>query len=133
MVFRRRSLPSSLAEPFERFLGLIPALERAKAALTASIPSTRLPGRPLAEALLEFEEGLREVRREMDAWRVHEVEEAWLRASDGLGEAMALAARVRTHAPGPEGYEQLIGLIGDLIRPLESFSAAADRFRELRT
>jgi len=133
VVFRRRSPPPSLAEPFARFLALIPTLERAKAALTASIPGTRLPGRPLAESLLEFEEGLREVRRGMDAWRAPEVEEAWLRASEGLGEAMALAARVRTQAAGPEGFEQLIGLVGDLIQPLEPFSAAADRFRELRT
>ena len=133
MVFRRRSLPAELADPFAAFRRLIPALERAKAALTASVPGTRLPGRPLGETLLEFEDGLREVRGGMDSWRKPEVEDAWLRASLGLDEAMALAAGVRTEPPALHGFEQLIGLIGDLIQPLESFSAVVDRFRELRT
>lgn len=133
MALRRRRLPAGLEEPFAAFRRLIQTLERAKAALTASVPGTRMPGRPLAETLLEFEEGLHEVRRGMDAWRVPELEDAWLAASRGLAEAAALAARVRTQGSAPEAFEQLIGLIGDLLEPLEAFSPAAGRFRDLRS
>jgi hypothetical protein len=61
-VFRRRRLPEHLQRAFGAFEAIVPPLERAKAALTESVPGTRLPGRPLAETLLEFEEGLREVQ-----------------------------------------------------------------------
>jgi hypothetical protein len=131
-MFRRRSLPEHLREPYRAFEALVPPLEHAKAALTDSVPGTRLPGRPLAETLLEFEEGLREVAGGMDAWRIPEVEEAWLVASAGLDEARSLAERVRVEAPPPVGFEGLIGLIGDLLAPLDAFAAAEERFWELR-
>lgn len=107
-------------------------LERAKAALTESVPGTRLPGRPLGETLWEFETGLREVRAGMDGWRVPEVEGQWSAASAGLDDALELAERLRTEARAPVGFEGLIGVIGDLLAPLEAFEAAATRFRELQ-
>ena len=110
----------------------MPELERAKAALTGSVPGTRLPGRPLAETLWEFETGLREVRARMDGWRAPEVEEQWSAASAGLDEALELAERLRTEARAPLGFEGLIGVIGDLLAPLEAFEASATRFRELQ-
>lgn len=131
-MFRRKRLPEPLAERYRAFEAIVPPLERAKAALTESVPGTRLPGRPLAETLLEFEEGLSEVTAGMGAWRAPEVEEAWLAASRGLDEARALAERVRVEAPPPVGFEGLIGLIGDLLAPLEAFEAAERWFGGLR-
>src|SRR3990170_5003989 len=133
VIFRRRRLPEHLAAPFEAFQALVPMLERAKAALTESVPGTRLPGRPLAETLWEFEEGLRAVDQGMPAWRISEVEPQWLAARDGVREALSLAQRLRGESPEPAGFEGLIGLIGDLLAPLEAFEAAAERFRELRS
>ena len=132
MIRRRRRLPEELEGPARTFDELVPALERAKAALTESVPGTRLPGRPLAETLWEFETGLREVRAGMDGWRAPEVEDEWTAASSGLDEALALAERLRTDARAPAGFEALIGVIGDLLAPLEAFVAAATRFRELQ-
>ena len=95
------------------------------------MPGTRLPGRPLAETLSEFEDGLREVRGGMDAWRTPELEPEWDACSRGLDGSLALADRVRTEGAHPEGFEGLIGLIGDLLSPLDAFEPAAARFREL--
>jgi hypothetical protein len=131
-VVRRRRLPEHLEERRRAFEAIVPPLEAAKAALTASVPGTRLPGRPLAETLAEFEEGLRRVREGMDEWRDPELEDAWLGASAGLDEALALAERIRIGAPDPGGFEGLIGLISDLLAPLDAFRAADERFRELR-
>jgi len=124
-------LPEHLEGPASAFDDLLPPLERATAALTGSVPGTRLPGRPLAETLWEFEAGLREVREGMDAWRSPDVEPEW-EACSGLDEALALADRVRTEGAQPEGFEGLIGLIGDLLAPLDAFELASTRFRELR-
>ncbi|HJS25678.1 MAG TPA: hypothetical protein VJ913_00945 [Actinomycetota bacterium] len=131
-MLRRRRLPEELRASSRAFDELIPVLERAKAALTESVPGTRLPGRPLAETLWEFETGLREVRARMDGWRASEVEEQWFAAASGLDAALALADRVRTEAAAPQGFEGLIGVIGDLLAPLDAFEAAAARFRELQ-
>ena len=132
MSLRRRRLPEHLEAPAKAFDDLLPPLERAKAALTGSVPGTRLPGRPLAETLSEFEDGLREVRDGMDAWRSADVEPEWEACWRGLDEALEFADRVRTEGVQPEGFEGLIGLIGDLLAPLDAFERASTRFRELR-
>ena len=132
MSLRRRRLPEHLEAPAKAFDDLLPPLERARAALTGSVPGTRLPGRPLAETLSEFEDGLREVRDGMDAWRSADVEPEWDACSRGLDEALEFADRVRTEGLQPEGFEGLIGLIGDLLAPLDAFERASTRFRELR-
>ena len=132
MIRRRKRLPDHLEAPSRALDELIGSLERARAALTESVPGTRLPGRPLAESLSEFEDGLREVRARMGGWRAPEVDQAWLDASAGLDEAMGLAERVRTEGVPPQGFEGLIGLIGDLLAPLDAFERAVVRFRELR-
>jgi hypothetical protein len=129
---RRRRLPEHLEAPAKAFDDLLPPLERAKAALTGSVPGTRLPGRPLAETLSEFEDGLREVRDGLDAWRSADIEHEWEACSRGLDEALEFADRVRTEGVQPEGFEGLIGLIGDLLAPLDAFERASTRFRELR-
>lgn len=132
MSLRRRRLPEHLEAPARAFDDLLPPLERARAALTGSVPGTRLPGRPLAETLSEFEDGLREVRDGMDAWRSADVEPEWEACSRGLDEALEFADRVRTEGVQPEGFEGLVGLIGDLLAPLDAFERASTRFRELR-
>ena len=132
MSLRRRRLPEHLEAPARAFDDLLPPLERARAALTGSVPGTRLPGRPLAETLSEFEDGLREVRDGMGAWRSADVEPEWEACSRGLDEALEFADRVRTEGVQPEGFEGLIGLIGDLLATLDAFERASTRFRELR-
>jgi hypothetical protein len=79
----------------------------------------------------EFEDGLREVRDGMAAWRSPDVEPEWVACSRGLDEALALSDRVRTEGSPPEGFEELIGLIGDLLAPLDAFEGASARFGEL--
>jgi len=132
VTLRRRRLPEELREPARAFDDLVPVLERAKAALTDAVPGTRLPGRPLAEALWAFESGLRGVGERMGAWRALEVETEWVAAESGLADSLERAERLRTRDVEPGGFEELIGVVGDLLAPLEAFEAAAARFRELR-
>lgn len=131
-MLRRRRLPPDLQPAFDAFAGVMACVERGSAALTESVPSTRFGGRPLADTLLEFEEALDEAAVGMAAWRRPEVEDAWSLADTGLRTARQHAELVRTEAPDPGGFEGLIGLIGDLLTPLEVFAAAAEAFAGLR-
>ncbi|MFM7718205.1 MAG: hypothetical protein ACKO8G_01760 [Actinomycetota bacterium] len=128
----RRRLPPALAERLAAFRRVVAAIDAGKEALLASVPTTRLEGRPIAETLVVYEAALREAGGGMDAWRAPELEEAWTAAAAGLAEARALAERVRLEAAAPVGFEALVGLIGDLLAPLDAFEAAAERFSALR-
>jgi len=131
-MLRRKHLPPALEPAYAAFLATVEPLERGKAALTESVPGTRLPGRPLAETLLEFEEGLREAEASMPGWRVPELEDVWAVADEAIRTCLGLAERLRLEVEMPDGFEALIGTIGDLMAPLEAFGAAEERFRELR-
>ena len=132
MRLRRRRLPPELQPAFDAFVSVVAAVERGKAALTESVPSTRFAGRPLAETLHVFERELAEANAGMPSWRRPEVLAAWEAADAGLRTARELAARFRLEAPDPGGFEGLIGLIGDLLHPLEVFGDAGDAWSRLR-
>lgn len=132
-MFRRKRLPAELEEAYAAFRATVDPLERGKAALTESVPGTRLPGRPLAETLLEFEESLREAETGMAAWCAPDVAHVWEACGEAIRTCLAMAERMRLDAEMPEGFEALIGAIGDLMAPLEAFEDAERRFRDLRT
>lgn len=131
-MLRRKRLPDRLRQPFAAFIAVVQELERGKRSLTEAVPTTRLPGRPLADALSEFEEVLHAAADGMATWLCPELEEAWLAAASGLEEALRRAELLRLEAPDMVGFEGLIGTIGDLMAPLEAFEGAAERFRALR-
>lgn len=131
-MFRRKRLPAGLEQAYAAFRAAAGPLERGKAALTESVPGTRLPGRPLAETILEFEEGLHGAETGMASWRVAEVEEQWRACDEAVRACLQASERLRLEADMPVGFEALIGTIGDLMAPLEAFGDAERRFRALR-
>lgn len=132
MRLRRKRLPPELEAPFAAFCGVLDQIESANAALTEVMPTTRLPGRSLPDALLEFEEGVGRARVLMSAWRTDAVEPAWAACDHGIDEALRRARRLREEAPELEGFEGLIWAVEELMGPLEVFASAAERFHELR-
>jgi hypothetical protein len=129
-VFRR--LPEDLRPALEGFRAVVQHVERAKQSMTDAVPTTRLPGRPLAEALLEFEDELGAAQAEMPRWRTDDLETEWRACECAIERARADAEELRLAAEAPAGFEALIGTIGDLLAPLEAFALVADRFRDLR-
>jgi hypothetical protein len=130
-VLRRKRLPNHLEPVHEAFVRALEAVEEAKRAVVEAMPTSRLPGRPLPDAILEFEDHLREAAAGMDAWRAEEVEHDWERCREGVDLGLALAERVRTDPPALS-FDGTAFLIQDLIAPLEPFEEAAERFRALR-
>ena len=131
MILRRKRPSPEVQSSFAAFHDVLVHLEPAKAALTEVMPTTRLPGRPLPDALAEFEEGLDRSQALMPAWRAQEVESEWIACERGLTEARDRARRFREDAPELGGFEGLIWAVEELMSPLDAFAVAAERFREL--
>jgi hypothetical protein len=131
-MLRRRRLPPELDTSLQGLRAVVVEVEEAKRAMTATVPTTRLPGTPLAEALFELEERLGEARLRMPAWRDPAVEREWRACDAALVESLRRAAELREQAPELGGFEGLIWAVDRLLTPLESFEAAAERFRTLR-
>ena len=131
MILRRKRSSPELQTSFAAFLDVLEHLEPAKAVLTEVMPTTRVPGRPLPDALAEFEEGLRRAERLMPAWRTSTLETEWDACERGLVEARERARRFRTDAPELGGFEGLIWAVEELMAPLDGFATAAERFRQL--
>jgi hypothetical protein len=121
-VFGRR------ANDGDVFGRVLTEVEVAKEDLVASVPSHRgVPTRPVADALIGFESGLRRAADALDGWRSPEPE---LRTScrAGVNEALRRAERLRLEAP-PLDYEALVAVLGELMAPLDVFEQAEARLR----
>lgn len=131
MILRRKRTTPEVQASFVAFRGVLVHLEPAKAALTDVMPTTRMPGRPLPDALAEFEEGLHRAGGRMPAWRTPEMEPEWNACRTGLDDARTRARRFREDAPEFGGFEGLIWAVEELLAPLDAFATAAERFRDL--
>lgn len=131
MILRRKRAAPEVQLAFRAFRDVLEHLEPAKTALADVMPTTRMPGRPLPDALAEFEEGLELAGERMGGWRTPAVETEWTTCDEGLSEARARARRFREDAPDVGGFEGLIWAVEELMAPLDGFATAAERFREL--
>jgi len=132
-LFPRRKVPAELAPAAEAFRRVLAELEPAKEGLAEVLPTNRLPGRPLVDALASYEGALERATALMPAWRRSEVDDVWRRCADGLTVARERASRLRNEAPDLGGFEGLLGTIQSLLDPLDPFEDAAQRFTALRT
>jgi hypothetical protein len=130
-VLKRKRIPPELEEAHAAFEATLGHVERAKERLVAAVPSARAPGRPLAEALAEYEDGLRDARRSMPAWRRSETGPEWESCDRALDEAVATAERFRLETPELP-FDALMFALQDLMVPLEAFEVAARGWRRLR-
>src|SRR5688572_9673475 len=97
-------------------------VERAKRELVAATPSPRgVQSVSIADALVSFEELLRNADSQLELWQGPERVSRVCRAA--LDEALRRAERLRLEAP-PLDYEALVAALADLIEPLEVFQDA---------
>jgi hypothetical protein len=131
-VLRRKRLPAELQPSLEAFRAVVEEVEAAKSVMTSTVPTTRLPGTPLPDALLDLEAHLGRARDRMPAWRHPAVETEWRACGEGIEESLRRASTLRAEAPELGGFEGLIWAVDQVLAPLEAFEAAAERFRSLR-
>src|SRR5262245_857704 len=130
-MFRRpRAIRPELADAHAAFASCAQTVAEARRALSAAAPSGRTAGVPLAAALAEFEELVADAGDAMPGWRRPEVEDAWRACSAGLERAAERAEELRL-AGTPAGYEELYGVLDDVMAPLDAFVPAEEAFRPL--
>jgi hypothetical protein len=127
---RRGREPPDAVIVWRAFEAVAERVEAGKAALVAAVPTARVEGRPVAEALLEFEGELRAAQERMDAWLRSEHRRLWAACRDGLDEALRMAEGARLQAQSLD-FESLVDLIGRLMEPLDPF-AEAERSLKVR-
>jgi hypothetical protein len=132
MITRRKELPAHLVARFRAFTAVLDEIEPGKAGVADVLPGTRLPGRPLRDAVEEYRRRLGDARPLMPPWRCPDLEDEWQACSAGLDRAIDRAERLLAAPADPEGFEPLLGTVEQLLDPLEPFAAAEERFRRLR-
>lgn len=132
MIGRRKELPADLRAPYEAFHAVLDEIEPAKAGLADVLPGSRLPGRPLNDAVEEYRSRLQRATPAMAAWRHPELEAVWAACVDGLAVGIERATRVLALVDEPAGFEGLLGTVEQLMDPLDPFATAEERFRTLR-
>lgn len=93
----------------------------------AVVPAGRARGRPFADALLAFDEGLRSARDAIAEWR-GAPDELRRRCDAGIVESLRRAERLRLEAPSLD-YEALVQTLAALMDPLEVFEEAERALR----
>ena|SRR5215471_11683033 len=131
-MFRRKRLPEELEPAFASFHLVLDELEPAKAGLTDVVPGSRLPGRPLRDALAGFIAHARRAGDLMEGWRRPELEPVWSACDEGLAAARADAQAMIDDPSEPVGFGALLGIVEGLLDRLEPFADAEARFSELR-
>jgi hypothetical protein len=131
-MLRRKRLSTELESALVALRAVVGEVEAAKDAMTSTVPSTRLPGTPLAEAIADYEGHLRSAHELMPAWRDPELEDEWQACDAGIRESLERARRMREDPPALGGFEGLIWAVDQVLAPLEAFEAAGERFRTLR-
>jgi hypothetical protein len=132
VIGRRKELPEGPRAPYQAFLAVLEQLEPAKAGIADVLPTTRLPGRPLRDAVEEYRDRLARAHPLMPAWRCDEVRDEWEACARGLAEALCRADRLLAQPEDPVGFEGLLGTVEQLLDPLDPFGSAAERFWHLR-
>jgi hypothetical protein len=131
-MFRRKRLPAELAPAFDAFRRVLDEIEPAKAGLTDIVPGSRLPGRPVGDAVAEFVAGVDRASALMAAWRRPQLETVWSACADGLSEARADATALLAGTTEAGGFGDLLAIVERLLDRLEPFADAEARFGELR-
>jgi hypothetical protein len=131
-MFRRKAVPDELVSSFRAFHVVLDEIEPAKAGLTDVVPGTRLPGRPLQDALEEFVTRLSRARDAMPAWRRPELEDEWAACRDGLEIALHRATALLEDGHEAAGFGSLLEVVERSLDPLEPFALAEERFASLR-
>jgi hypothetical protein len=131
-VIGRKALPAHLVSRHDAFLAVLAEIEPGKAGLADVLPGTRLPGRPLRDAVTEFRDRLIRAQDLMPAWRCPEIEVEWSACEQGVRSAIGRAVRLLEQPEDPAGFEGLLGTVEQLMDPLDPFVPAAERFRRLR-
>lgn len=132
MRFRRKTMPERLRQPHAAFQAQAERVESARTALLGCLPTGRVAAAPVPVGLELLRDELTDVRADLPAWRVPEIEERW----QACAKAVDLA--LERIPPGLERARQtdeggvLLNVVSGIVGPLDTWASAERAWLKLR-
>lgn len=124
MLRKRPPLPSDLHDAWWAFVDCAEVVEGGRRQLLATLPAGRVEPAPIGVGLDALGTAIEDAQAWMPRWRIPEMADAWDDCADGLDEANAAIPEVRRTAASPGELEDLLGVMAEVIDPLDAFADA---------
>jgi hypothetical protein len=129
-VFRRRpDLPPDLRDAWWTFVDCAEVIEGGRRQLLATLPAGRVEPAPIGVGLDAVVAAVEDARSWMPAWRIEPLEGSWRDCDAALDESLAAVPAAREFAAAPGELEDLLGLLADVVDPLDAFADAERAWR----
>lgn len=132
MRLRRKTMPERLREPHAAFEAQAERVEAARTALLGCMPTGRVARAPVPVGLELLRDELREVQRELDAWRVAEVEARWQACARSIELVLERIPSGIERAEGTDDGGVLLNVVANVVGPLDTWATAEEAWRDLR-
>lgn len=126
-MFRRKTMPQSLAPAFEQFHEQAERVQAARRVVLSCLPVGRVDPAPVPVGLDVLVDELSAVRPALPRWRVDEVEKHWRACEESITQALAAVPHAKQVAATTGELEELLGAVGDVVEPLGDAWEAAER------
>lgn len=132
MRFRRKTMPERLREPHAAFQAQAQRVEDARKALLGCLPTGRVAAAPVPVGLELLADELAEVRAELDAWRVPEIEERWQACAKAVDLALERIPPGLERARATDEAGVLLNVVSGIVGPLDTWASAERAWLRLR-
>jgi hypothetical protein len=123
-MLRRKHMPPQLRPAWEAFRAQAIRVEQARTALLSCLPVGRVDPVPVPVGLDLVHDELTAVADQMAAWRHDAVAASWDACSAAIDEALAALPGARCVAATTTELEELLGVIADVVEPLDAWQDA---------
>lgn len=131
-MFRRKQIPEPLRPAWEAFQVQAERVEAARRALLGCLPVGRVDPAPVPVGLDLVQDELAAVTKELDAWRVPEIEPQWRAVQAAITEAEAAIPEAHEIATSTRELEELLEAVSDVVEPLDVWGEAEQAWWRLR-
>jgi hypothetical protein len=131
-ILRRKQMPERLREPHAAFEAQAERVETARKALLGCLPTGRVAHAPVPVGLELLRDELAEVREELDAWRVPEIEERWQACARAVDVALERIPAGIERAEQTDEAGVLLNVVSQVVGPLDAWASAERAWLKLR-
>lgn len=132
MILRRKTMPERLREPHAAFEAQAERVETARKALLSCLPTGRVGRAPVPVGLELLRDELVEVRAELEAWRVPEIEERWQACARAVDLALERIPEGLQRAQDTDEAGVLLNVVSGIVGPLDTWASAERAWLKLR-
>lgn len=125
-------MPERLRAPHAAFEAQAQRVEDARKALLGCLPTGRVASAPVPVGLELLRDELTEVRDELDAWRVPEIEDRWHACANAVDVALERIPPGLERARTTDEGGVLLNVVSGIVGPLDTWASAERAWLKLR-